>query len=130
MTAQPLTTQLQKSLFPEGHTHWFYRCFKWWSRDIVLGIKNIQYTLVCNRAVYTTDGRFFYGWYTPDAYEDLDPFCMMPPDFIFCCQCCCYMCCECYRKKYDTEGERESDLFFGKGKNDEKLTTTTNESSI
>ena len=80
---------IQKTVVPEGHVHWFYRCFKWFRKDILLGYNNDQqYTLVCNRAVYTTDGRFFYGWYTPDDLEDLDPFCAIPPDFLFCCQCC------------------------------------------
>jgi hypothetical protein len=108
-----------KAVFPEGHVHWFYRCFKWWSKNVVLGgVEEKEYTVICNKAVYTTDGRFFYGWYTPDAYEDLDEFSMMPPDFIFCCQCCCYGCCRCYRKRYNAEYKRESDLFFGKGKSD------------
>jgi hypothetical protein len=110
----------KRSVFPEGHVHWFYRCFKWCSsKDIVLfGEDERTHTLVCNRAVYTTDGRFFIGWYTGDEIYDLDEFNMMPPDFLLCCQCCCYMCCECHRKKYDAEGEREFDLFYGKGKDD------------
>jgi hypothetical protein len=109
------------SVFPEGHVHWFYRCFNWLcGKPVKLdGVKDEYHTVICNCAVYTTDGRYFYGYYTPDSLEDLDPFAVVPPDFFFCCQCCCYQCCECYREKYDAECKRESDLFFGKGKEED-----------
>jgi hypothetical protein len=81
-------------------------------------IEDKYYTVICNHFVYTTDGKFFYGYYTPEASEDLDPFSAVPPDFLFCCQCCCYLCCKCYRKKYNREARREADLFFGKSKDD------------
>lgn len=110
------------SVFPEGHVHWFFRCFNWLcGRKIKLeGVNDEYHNVICNCAVYTTDGRFFYGYYTPGNYSDLDEFTMMPPDFLFCCHCCCYSCCECYRLKYDTEWKREADLFFGKGKEGSK----------
>jgi hypothetical protein len=109
------------SVFPEGQTHWFYRCFNWLcGKKIKLdGVKDEYHTVICDCAVYTTDGKYFYGYYTPDSLEDLDPFASVPPDFFFCCQCCCYACCECYREKYYADAEREADLFFGKDKEDE-----------
>ena len=109
------------SVFPEGNVHWFYRCFNWLcGRQIKLdGVKDEYHTVICNCAVYTTDGRYFYGYYTPDSLEDIDPFAAVPPDFFFCCQICCYACCECYREKYNAEADRESDLFFGRDKEEE-----------
>ena len=117
------------SVFPEGHVHWFYRCFNWLcgKRIKLDGVKDEYHNVICNCAVYTTDGKYFYGYYTPDSLEDLDPFIIVPPDFIFCCHCCCYMCCECYRIKYDKEWEREHDLFFGRGKDDAENDMKENE---
>jgi hypothetical protein len=116
------------AVFPEGHVHWFYRFFKCFGKRVKLdGIEDKYYTVIFNRYVYTTDGKFFYGYYTPDAAEDLDPFSMMPPDFVFCCQCCCYICCRCYREKYNKQYEKEADLFFGKDK--EPLTEEPKEES-
>lgn len=100
--------------FPQGHKHWFFRCFNWLcGKDIKLDtVEQVYHRVICNCAVYTTDGRFFYGYYTPHAAEDLDPFSMMPPDFIFCCHCCCYTCCRCFRERFDTKWKQEADLFF------------------
>jgi hypothetical protein len=108
------------TVFPEGRVHWFYRCFNWLCGKPLKfdSIEDKYYTVICNYFVYTTDGKFFYGYYTPEASEDLDPFSAVPPDFLFCCQCCCYLCCKCYRKKYNREARREADLFFGKSKDD------------
>jgi hypothetical protein len=113
------------SVFPDGHVHWFYRFFKCFGKNIKLeGVQDKYYTVIFNRYVYTTDGKFFYGYYTPNSAEDLDPFSMMPPDFLFCCQCCCYICCKCYRQKYNAEYDREFSLYFGKDKEETKQEAT------
>jgi hypothetical protein len=110
------------AVFPEGHVHLFYWFFKCFGKKVKLeGVEDKNYTIIFNRYVYTTDGNFFYGYYTPNSAEDLDPFSMMPPDFLFCCQCCCYLCCKCYREKYEKEYEKDAELFFGKDKEESKI---------
>lgn len=111
---------VEDAVFPEGHVHWVFRLFQCFGRPIEMGVNPPKnYTLILNRFVYTTDGKFFYGYYTPDDLEDLDPFTMLPPDFICCCQCCCWFCCQCYRDKYDETFKKEADLFFSAGKEKE-----------
>lgn len=52
---------------------------------------NQYYSIYCNNFVYTTDSRMFVGHYIPgkNVYEDLDPFMMIPAEYILCCGCCC-----------------------------------------
>ncbi len=72
------------SIFP---FHWLFRCF---AKRTLLN-DNRYYDVFCNNFTYTTDGRMFVGHYIPgeDVYEDLDPFMMMPAEYIFCCGYCC-----------------------------------------
>lgn len=83
----------KNAVHPEGSIypfHWLLRCF---AKRTLLS-DNRYYDVFCNNFVYTTDGRMFMGHYIPgeDMLEDLDPFVMIPADYIFCCGCCCPSC--------------------------------------
>lgn len=72
------------SIFP---FHWLFGCC---AKRTLLD-DNRYYDVFCNNFTYTTDGRMFIGHYIPgeDVYEDLDPFMMIPAEYIFCCGYCC-----------------------------------------
>jgi hypothetical protein len=70
------------SIFP---FHWLFRCC---AKRVRLD-NGENYDVLCGNFTYTTDGRAFVGHYTPDSAEDLDPFLLMPAEYIFCCGCCC-----------------------------------------
>ena len=86
MTGPPKNAVNPKgSIFP---FHWLFG--KCCAKRVLLD-DNRYYDVFCNNFTYTTDGRMFVGHYIPgkDVYEDLDPFMMMPAEYIFCCGCCC-----------------------------------------
>jgi hypothetical protein len=80
---EPPTTEVRKKCL-------FYMCFYPFVREIK--IDNEVYHKIFSY-IYTTDGRYFLGYYRPEpGYDGIDGDFATDPDILYCC-CCIFCCC-------------------------------------